>query len=450
MQIDPSLRGQLPRVNPPIPFQTRDGAIRGWKVSIPGGRPLATPAVADSLVFLGGGFGSYDFYALDAVTGQLAWQYQTSDDGPTAAVVGDGHVVFNTESCELEVLTTRGRSVWKRWLGDPLMSMPAVGGGRVYTAYPDSRGDHYHYLAAFDLRGGRELWRQRLGGEVITAPVLAEGHVYLATLDGTLCCFHQDDGTPVWREAKNATSAPVVWQGHCYFSQRKEMPPDPAGGGAPQQQEHVVSRGIEPEDLTQSFTCTMTPADYLDYAKRRGRSPQDILCQTADAGVGFGVYKGDAKMAQARANLGKGAIADVWGHQGSKPFLWRGRLYSALGNTLHCVDPETRAPYWKRTLDDGAGPAELLDGVLTPPAIVNGKIFLGTLDGAVCCLSAWSGNLMWSVRVGEPVLFQPAVARGRVYAATQRGSLFCVETGDSGDDGWLMWGAGSHHNGVHG
>jgi Ca-activated chloride channel homolog len=450
MQIDPSLRGQLPRVNPPIPFQTRDGVIRGWKVSIPGGRPLATPAVADGLVFLGGGFGSYDFYALDAGTGQLAWQYQTSDDGPTAAVVGDGHVVFNTESCELEVLTTRGRSVWKRWLGDPLMSMPAVGGGRVYTAYPDSRGDHHHYLAAFDLRGGRELWRQRLGGEIITAPVLAEGHVYLATLDGTLCCFRQDDGTPVWKEAKNATSAPVVWQGHCYFSQRKEMPPDPAGGGAAQQHEHVVSRGLEPEDLTQSFACTMTPASYLDYAKRRGRSPQDVLCQMADGAVGFGAHKGDAKMAQAMANLGRGHIADVWGHQGSKPFLWRGRLYSALGNALHCVDPETRAPYWKRTLDEGTGQAELLDGVLTPPALVNGKIFLGTLDGAVCCLSAWSGNLLWSVRVGEPILFQPAVARGRVYAATQRGSVFCVETGDSGDDGWLMWGAGPHHNGVHG
>src|SRR5262249_27884034 len=158
------------------------------------------------------------------------WQHQTTDDGPTAAVVCDGHVAFNTESCELEVLTVTGRAVWKRWLGDPLMSMPAVGGGRVYAAYPDSRGDRQHYLAAFALRTRREAWRRRLGGEVLTAPVLAEGHVYLATLDGTLCCFRQDDGTPLWQEAKNATSAPVVWKGQCYFSQRHEVPPGPAGG----------------------------------------------------------------------------------------------------------------------------------------------------------------------------------------------------------------------------
>ena len=448
MQIDPRLRGQLPRVNPPIPFQTRDGAIRGWKVSIPGGRPLATPAVADGLVFLGGGFGSYDFYALDAATGQVAWQYQTTDDGPTAAVVSNGHVVFNTESCELEVLTVQGRTVWKQWLGDPLMSMPAVDGGCIYLAYPDSRGDHEHYLTALDLDTGRPLWKQRLNGEIITAPVLADGHLYLATLDGTLCCFRRDNGTPLWQEAKRATSAPIVWKGKCYFSQRREVPPERGSGAGPEQTEHVASRGMEATAETVTFPCTGTPSSYLDYAKRRGKSPHDLACLLRDAGVGFAAYKGHAKMAQAMHNLGKGHVSAVWAHQGSRPVLWRGRMYSALGDALHCVDPETRAPYWKKTLQEASGKAELLDSLLTPPVLVNGKVFLGTLDGEVCCLSAATGDLLWRVRVGEPVLFQPAVARGRVYVTTQAGSLFCLETGDPGDDGWLLWGANAAHNGL--
>jgi outer membrane protein assembly factor BamB len=447
MQIDPKLRGKLPRVDPATPFRTKDDAIRGWKVTIPGGRPLATPAVAGGLLFLGGGFGSYDFYAFDADTGRVVWQHQTTDDGPTAAVVCDGHVAFNTESCELEVLTVTGRAVWKRWLGDPLMSMPAVGGGHVYVTYPDSRGDRQHYVAAFDLRTGREAWKRRLGGEAITAPVLAEGHVYLATLDGTLYCFRQDDGTPLWQEARNATSAPVVWKGRCYFSQRHEVPTGPAGGGAPQQTEYLAARGRGANAETLPFPGTGTPADYLDYAKRLRRSPHDLACEHADRAAGFGAHKGGAKMAQAMKNLGKGHVSAVWAHQGSRPVLWRGRLYSALGDTLHCVDPETRAPYWKKTLHERPGQAELLDGLLTPPALVNSKVFLGTLDGEVVCLGAWSGDLLWSVRVGEPVLFQPAVARGRVYATTQAGNLFCLETGDPDDDGWLMWGAGPDHNG---
>lgn len=134
MKIDAKRRGVLPPVPPASPFRSPDGRFRGWKVEIPGHHTLSTPAVVDGRVFVGGGFGSYEFYAFDAADGTLLWGYQTSDDGPTAAVVDEGHVVFNTESRELEVLTVEGRPVWKKWLGDPLMSMPAVGNGRVYIA----------------------------------------------------------------------------------------------------------------------------------------------------------------------------------------------------------------------------------------------------------------------------------------------------------------------------
>src|SRR4051812_44804829 len=116
MKIDARQRGQLPQVQAPVAFVDAASDKRGWKVTLPGNRPLATPAVIDGRVFLGGGFGSYDFYALDAVTGNVAWQYQTEDDGPTAAVVAEDCVVFNTESCELEVLTTAGQRLWKKWL----------------------------------------------------------------------------------------------------------------------------------------------------------------------------------------------------------------------------------------------------------------------------------------------------------------------------------------------
>ncbi len=224
MQIDPQRKGKLPKVAPAAPFQSRDGRFHGWRVDFPGKRPLATPAVVDGRVFLGGGFGSYEFYALDARTGAILWEYQTSDDGPTAAVVDDGFVVFNTESCELEVLTVEGKPVWKKWLGDPLMSMPAVRSGRIFMAYPATRGDRRHYLACFDLRNGTEYWKEAIEGEIITAPVLAEEHVHFATLDGTLYRARQSDGHLLWKEPRNATSSPVVWEGECYFSQRKEVP----------------------------------------------------------------------------------------------------------------------------------------------------------------------------------------------------------------------------------
>jgi outer membrane protein assembly factor BamB len=450
MRINPKLRGQAPRVDAPVAYQSRDGRIKGWKASLPGRRPLATPAVVGGRVFVGGGFGSYDFFALDAASGRVAWHYQTTDDGPTAAAVCDDRVAFNTESCELEVLTTDGRPVWKKWLGDPLLSMPALGGGKVFVAYPDSRGDRRHYLVAFDLDSGQEVWKQPIPGEVITAPVLAEGCVYLATLGGVLCCFRQGDGRLLWQEAKDATSSPVVWQGQCYFSQSREVPPDRTGGLDPRKMEHLARRASAAAAETVSFPGTAGMADYLDYGKRHGKSPMDLACAHADAAVGFGAYKGDAKMEQARKNLGHGHVSGVWAYQGSKPFLAGGRLYSALGDTVHCVDPHTREAYWKRTLHERAGGAELLDSAVTPPTVVNGKLFLGTVGGEVFCLSAATGDVLWKVEVGEPVVFQPAAAGGRLYVPTYAGGLFCLETGDPADDGWRMWGGDAAHNGLIG
>jgi Ca-activated chloride channel family protein len=441
MKINPDLRGKVPHMESPLPF--RDGLVQGWQLRLPGRHPLATPALNGGQLFLGGGFGSYDFFAFDAVTGCLSWHYQTEDDGPTAAVVADDCVVFNTESCELEVLTTAGRRIWKQWLGDPLMSMPAVADGRVFMAFPHTRGDRRHYLACFGLSDGREIWKQPIAGEIITCPVLAEGSVYLTSLDGTLACFAQVDGRPLWQEARNATSAPAVWQHQCYFSERREVS---GKGAAPQQTEHLSAKFSTADSPANAFTGTTRSADYLDHAKRQRGSARYAAYAGYDAAVGFGGHKGDAKIHQAMGNLGHGHVSAVWAFQGSKPFLAGGRVYSGLGDTVHAADAKTRDVFWKRKLRDGE--EELLDSLLTPPAVVNGKLFFGTLDGRVLCLSAASGDIIWKATVGESVLFQPAVVGGRVYVPTGAGSLFCLETGDASDDGWNMWGATAAHNGL--
>src|SRR5215472_17910602 len=117
-------------------FTTSDGKT-GWVLRLPGRRPIATPAYADGMLFVGGGYGSHEFYAVDADSGKIIWRIQTGDDGPTAAVVADGMVAFNTESCTLVVVDERrGRVVWQEWLGDPLMSQPAIDKGVLYMGHP--------------------------------------------------------------------------------------------------------------------------------------------------------------------------------------------------------------------------------------------------------------------------------------------------------------------------
>jgi hypothetical protein len=58
-----------------------------------------------------------------------------------------------------------------------------------------------------------------------------------------------------------------------------------------------------------------------------------------------------------------------------------------------------------------------------------------SIAGELMCLSAATGECLWSAEIGEPVLFQPAASGGRMYVVTLAGSLFCLETGDLGDGG---------------
>ena len=215
-----------------------------------------------------------------------------------------------------------------------------------------------------------------------------------------------------------------------------------------QQNEQLAARGTEKSAKVQDLKETVQKADYLDYAKR-GSSMKEAANQAADAGVGFGgSMKGDAKMAQATSNLGQASVLGVWSYQGSKPFIYRERIYSSMGDTLTCVDPKTEKVLWKRQIVPRKSESgQLLDAHITPPVTVNGRVFLGTGDGQVVCLSAENGEVQWTAEIGEPIAFQPAVAKGRIYVSAGNGSLYCLETGDEKDDGWLMWGANAAHYG---
>ncbi len=461
-------QGPAPPAGVPEPFRSKEGK-KGWRVTIPGNRPLATPAVADHQLFVGGGFGSHEFYALDAMTGKQQWVYRTGDDGPTAAVIDGDYIAFNTESCELELITKAGKPLWKHWLGDPLMSMPAIHNGKVYMAYPDSKGGGGHKLACFDVKTGKEQWKQPIAGEIITAPVIDNDCVYLSCLEGTLFCFACPDGQLVFREKKNATSSPAVHNGKLYYSQRDTKVVAGADGKKVHQQEEALALrepagkpgtpGANPIGASglgalggfggsyKTFGETTRPADYLDAGKRKAVSEQEKKNQNADAGVGFSAAPGAAKLEQASGNLGQSTVAGVWAYQGSRPFIYKDQLFSSMGDAVKCVDPKTEKVVWKHSVRDGKDKRPLVDAALTPPAIVNGKIFVGTTAGQVICLNAADGQELWRATVGDPILFQPAIAYGRVFVATGNGRIYCIETGSERDHGWMMWGANPQHNG---
>jgi outer membrane protein assembly factor BamB len=227
-------------------------------------------------VIFGGGFGSYEMYALDEATGTLRWQVHTRDDGPTAAVVADGAALFNTESCTLMAVdAATGAPLWEKWLGDPLLAQPAAGDGRVVMVYP--RGGK-HWLGAFDIRSGGQLWETETGHDVITAPVIADGHVYMSTYDGAVSCIDAATGHLRWTRPMQATSAPFIFDGQVYVAKREAgdaAPSEPSSARAPAgTREHTswvhAHSGV---DAGASFA---KEASYLSAAWGRSRQPAPV------------------------------------------------------------------------------------------------------------------------------------------------------------------------------
>jgi outer membrane protein assembly factor BamB len=442
MQISPEMRGVFPDVPDPISFRCPSSGLEGWKVRIPGERAIPSPAVVDGRLFVSGGFGNFYFYTLDANDGYLQWQCQTMDDGPSAAVVTEEYVFFNTESCDLEVLSVYAEPKWKKWLGDPLLSLPSVANGRIFMSFPHSHGDKKHHLAAFDLDKGDELWRKPISGDILQAPVLSGDSVYFTNLDGTVSRFSQVDGKMIWSEKANATSAPVIWNDQCYFSQRTS-----GNSNKRSSSEQLAYTGIDAKSKVVAFKDSLRTANYLDSEKRKG-SPRYKAHEAADASVGFGGTKGDSKIEQAKNHLGTPHIAGVVSFQGSRPIVSEGRLFSSMGNSVVCLDTNSRELLWKAKMDDGD--ETQVDFTLTTPIVANQKVFVGSLSGELRCLSSSSGEVLWNAKLGEPILHPPVVANGRIYVSTTKGSVFALNTGDPKDDGWLMWGGTGAHNGLVG
>lgn len=413
------------------------GGRLGWRVKLPGSRPLPTPAVADGRVYIGGGFGSYEFYCFHSEDGRFSWRLKTEDDGPTAATVAGDCVAFNTESCTVYVVDgVTGHVRWSKWLGDPLMAHTAVSGSTLFMVYPDQK--YAHHLAAFELRTGKRKWQTELKADVITAPIVAEGSVYAATLDGTVYRIDKDSGKAEWSVQHRATSAPWVHRGRVYMSLREDVKGADWHGGS--------AEGLNTADVKDGVQQLRThvsrrKARYLAY---RARLESAYAAQ--DESVGFGAKPAAAKMEYARAHLGKGNVASVWSFQGSRPEVFDDGIFCVLDDVVQRLELGTKNPLWRIRATSGKG--ESSDRLLSPPAVTSSHLYLSSRLGDLFVLDRESGEEVWALNVGSPVLSQPAVAEGKVFLGTADGFVYAFETEEQDDSSvWPMWGGGPGHNG---
>lgn len=416
-------RMQIRRI--PVPHPPRGASARfnfgegrrGWVTALPRAELLTSPAFHEGRVFLGGGFASHRFYAFDAYSGELSWSVAAPDGGPTAAIVEDDKIIFNTESCTLFVADSEsGDLLWSRWLGDPLMSQPAASDGLVFSAYPKDGG---HEFGAFRLSDGEPVWATPIAADVIQAPQVVGRSVYFATMDGTAYRLDTRTGAVRWSRDVGASSAVWVDRENLLVARRT--------GTARGPREQMVVLGAADGRLRHEGEHFAAP--YL-----RGDS-RDRQLAMGTAGAWGNVPHGE--------HLGLRNVASGWAFQGSSPAVADGRAYFSIANEVLARDMETAQTVWRRQYAAAEGAQ-----ALSPPAVVGSLLVLGTVDGQLIATDIDTGLTVWAYDIGQPVVFQPIVAQGWVYVATGGGDLIGLELGDAMLDGWHMWGGNAQHAGL--
>ena len=97
---------------------------------------------------------------------------------------------------------------------------------------------------------------------------------------------------------------------------------------------------------------------------------------------------------------------------------------------VSCMDAATGDEFWNRELGSGN-----VLYFISSPTVVDGKIYLGSIDSYVYCLNADDGSMLWNFSTGGPVCSSPAVVDGKVYIGSTDNNVYCLDAGD-GSEVW--------------
>ena len=171
----------------------------------------AAPTIVGGMAYVG----AYDgnVYALDALTGQIMWNYRTGDNDLTfSPTVADGIAYIGSPDHYLYALdASTGSLIWRYKAEDDVRTRPAVADGLVYFVSYDG------YLYALDAMMGELRWRYNTVTEwPKNSPAVSNGVVYFGSDDRHLYALDASTGELRWRYDTDGGTSPTVSEGVVY------------------------------------------------------------------------------------------------------------------------------------------------------------------------------------------------------------------------------------------
>jgi hypothetical protein len=173
-----------------------------WSFNTSGGIG-SSPAIANGILYIGTGYVSPDFYALNATTGTQIWNYTADSAVTSSPAVYRGIVYFDSDVHMYALNATTGVYIWNSTdyylTGTP---SPAVYDGRVYVT---SQSDVN--IFALNATTGAKIWNYSIGGPITSSsPAVSNGVVYVGSDPGLLYALDAVTGTLIWSKTIATTA----------------------------------------------------------------------------------------------------------------------------------------------------------------------------------------------------------------------------------------------------
>lgn len=318
--------------------------------------------MAGGIVYVGIDGWDDGLHALDAVTGELLWKYETESSVTSSPTVANGVVYFGSYDQSLYALdAATGDLLWRYKTSDAVYSTPAVANGVVYFGSNDT------HLYAVDAATGDLKWRYETEGSVRSSPTVANGIVYFGGpyRDGHLYALNASNGELLWKyEASHGTtfattvSSATVTNGVVYFGLTGAV-------------------GFIGSDSYRMYALNASNGNLLWIY-----SPEDHVESSPAVSDGI-VYFGseDRRMYALDAATGKLLWRYKTGNTSfTSPAVADGVVYFGSGdNHLYALDASNGEMVWRY---------ETEDSVNSSPAVGNGVVYFGSDDDHLYAVAA--------------------------------------------------------------
>lgn len=301
---------------------------------------------------------------------------------------------------QFETEATTGALHKDKWGGSSWPGQPAVAGDRVYFGSADS------YLYCLSTRDGSLIWSYKTLDSLKAAPTIVGDRLIASGLDHNVYCLNACDGSLIWvyKTGFEVDSSAAVIDGRVYF------------GG----EDHF-------------FYCLNLEDGSLVYKQLIGSVEGSFT--VVDDRIFVGTEQGELYC----LNLADGAIlwkTPLGADSNSTPAVANGLVYTAAEDGyVSCFKGATGEPVWKFRAGDGT--QHLIDGKLkygggfwASPIVFNGRVYIGSEDRSMYCLTADEGKLVWRYRTRGAVWGTSPVVDGRVVFGDKAGYMYVLRAED--------------------